>query len=246
MFPIAEAALSFREIADYWSREIHPPASSNELLSILVRAWWLGELRSNSRHSRLQLLKMMFTSKYKDDLGIKFVASDGAGSPDEESLKVYLYEISVPSRDTKSWDVAVCNEALQGLGQVTKESLFKAYSEFAVMLPSIELTFEEFTTWCSKRGYPRPKFWRPMLKKSKPGRPAEYNWEGVKARLRTYRSERGPVQTLDELLQKCADFACELHPADRMPADKTIREAIETHALAAAAGFDPAGLNPGK
>ena len=53
MFPIAKPALSFGEISDYWSREISPPASSNELLNILVSAWWLGELRGGSVNSRL-------------------------------------------------------------------------------------------------------------------------------------------------------------------------------------------------
>jgi hypothetical protein len=40
MFPIAKPALSLREISDYWSREIWPPASSEELLSTLESAWW--------------------------------------------------------------------------------------------------------------------------------------------------------------------------------------------------------------
>jgi hypothetical protein len=48
MFPIAKPALSFGEIADYWTREIHPPASWEEILRTLESAWWLGELRGNS------------------------------------------------------------------------------------------------------------------------------------------------------------------------------------------------------
>ncbi len=204
MFPIARAALSFLDISEYWSREIYPPASSHELLNTLVSAWWLGELRGDSKHSPLQLLK-----------------------------------INVPSSDTESWDEAACRDAFHALAEVTERQSIESYREFAVMLPSIRLTCEEFNTWCRERGYPKPKFWRPPLKKSKRGRPPEYNWNGVKALLETYVSGHGPVQTIGELLQKCADFAFELHPGKSTPDDKTIREAIKTHALAAAAGLDP-------
>jgi hypothetical protein len=83
------------------------------------------------------------------------------------------------------------------------------------------------------------------LTKPKRGRPAIYNWLGVKVRLRTYVTENGPLQTLEELLQKCADFAAELHPKKHTPDDATIREAIKTHALDNAAAFAP-GKSPGK
>jgi hypothetical protein len=251
VFPIAESTLSFGEIADYWSREIRPSASPNELLSTLVSAWWLGELRGDSKHSPLQLLKIMFTSMYRDDLGIVFIVGDDAGPQPVELPDGFLKldvrpQIRVPSSGIDTWDEAACRNAFHALAEITEQSLIESYQELADFLPSIKLTYEEFNTWRRKRGYPKPKFWRPPVKKAKPGRPAEYNWEGVNARLRSYRSERGPVQTWEELLQKCADFASELHRANRTPDDKTIREAIETHALAAAAGFDPAGLNPGK
>jgi hypothetical protein len=83
------------------------------------------------------------------------------------------------------------------------------------------------------------------LKKPRRGRPAEYNWDGVKTRLSDYVSQHGPMQTLDELMQKCADFANDLHPKKSTPSDKTIREAIKTHALDIAVGFSP-GKSPGK
>ena len=61
----------------------------------------------------------------------------------------------------------------------------------------------------------------------------------MKGRLAVYVSQHGPMQTLNELLQKCADFASELHPKNRTPDDKTIREAIKTHKLDTAAGLVP-------
>jgi hypothetical protein len=69
------------------------------------------------------------------------------------------------------------------------------------------------------------------LKKPKRGRPAEYNWVGVKSRLRDHALQHGPVKTLNHLLQLCSDFATELHPKHKTPDDSTIREAIKTHQL---------------
>jgi hypothetical protein len=79
------------------------------------------------------------------------------------------------------------------------------------------------------------------LKAPKRGRPAEYNWDGVKSRLVEYVTENGAMQSRTELLQKCADIASELHPQRRTPDDKTIRAAINKYSLDTAA----AGVAPG-
>jgi hypothetical protein len=165
MFPIATAALSFREISDYWSRVISPPASSNELLNILVSAWWLGELRGDSVNSRLELLKIMFTSMYRDDLGIIFIVGDDAGPPEIElpdgfSIVDVRPQIRVPSSNIESWDEAACTKPFHALAEVTKESSIKRYQEFAVLLPSIKLTYEEFNIWHTSRGYSPQTFWQ--------------------------------------------------------------------------------------
>ena len=111
MFPIAEATLSLREIADYWSREIYPPASWQEIFHTLEGAWWLGELRGNSRRTPLQLLKTMFTSmRHRDDLGIVFIVGDEL--PDD-----LRYKIRVPTSDTESWDEAACKDAFRTLAK---------------------------------------------------------------------------------------------------------------------------------
>jgi hypothetical protein len=167
MFPIREPALSIVDIADYWSRDIRPSASSNELLSILVSAWWLGEFRGDSIHSRLQLLKIMFSSKYRDDLGIVFIVGDDPGPPGVElpdkSLEIDLRpQIRVPSSDIDTWDEAACRDAFHALAGATKRSSINIYRGFAVFLASIKLTYEEFNTWRAKRGYDDElKFWKP-------------------------------------------------------------------------------------
>jgi hypothetical protein len=167
MFPIAKPVLSFGEISDYWSREISPPASSNELLDTLMSAWWLGELRGDSVNSRFELLKIMFTSMYRDDLGIVFIVGDDAAPPpvewpDGTSTIDLRPQIRVPSSNTESWDEAACTNAFHALAEVaevTEKSSIDSYREFAILLPSIKLTYEEFNIWLRRRGY-STQFWQ--------------------------------------------------------------------------------------
>src|SRR5262249_30461765 len=131
MFPIAKSALSLLAISDYWSREIRPSASSKELLSMLVGAWWLREFRGDFRHSPLQLLKIMYTSTFRDDLGIIFIAGGGEDPQEIDGRP----QIHVPSGNVESWDEAGCRDALQALAEITEQSSIESYWEFAVFLP---------------------------------------------------------------------------------------------------------------
>jgi hypothetical protein len=77
MFPIGKSKLSLREIANYWAREIQPPASWSELLELLDAAWWLGEIRGDSVKSCLDLLKHMFKAMHdRDDAGVVFFVEE--------------------------------------------------------------------------------------------------------------------------------------------------------------------------
>jgi hypothetical protein len=172
VFPIAKVALSLLEISDYWSREIRPSALPNELLSMLVSAWWLGEFRGDFRHSPLQLLKIMYTSTFRDDLGIVFIVGGGKGPspvvlPDGSWEIDVRPQIHVPSSNIESWDEAGCRDAFHALAELTERSSIESYRHFAVLLPSTKLTYEQFNTWRRMRGYPKPKFWGPRHNKPK-------------------------------------------------------------------------------
>jgi hypothetical protein len=90
----------------------------------------------------------------------------------------------------------------------------------------------------------KPKRAAAELIKPKRGRPPEYNWIDVKKRLPSYVETNGPVQTSEELIQICTDFAHDSHPHKRTPDAKTVREAIKMHQLDIAAGHAP-GNSPG-
>jgi hypothetical protein len=188
MFPIAKDRLSFREISNYWSREINPPASSKELSHILEAAWWLGELRGDSVHSPLQLLKKMFTSmRDRDDLGIVFVLGNSAGPfpielPDGSVTVDLRHEIRVPSSNIESWDEISCSGAFQALAGTCS---LDSYPDFAPVFNGIPLSYREFTAWLAKRGFDKPTFWRPGVHtpkkcwKAKPGKELTPHEEAV-------------------------------------------------------------------
>jgi len=236
MYPITKATLPFLEIANHWSREIEPRATSSELLKGLEGAWWLGEIRGNSALSRLEQLRCMFRSMHdQNGLGIIFVVGKEVYEPPVTDLpdggvEVTLrHPVPVPSRDMDDWDEDSCQDAFHALAETSSS---ETYPVMTPGLAFIELTYEEFTRWLIKRGYPKPDFWKPAgLNKPQRGRPPEYDWPGVKSRIAAYVLENGPMQELNELLQKCGDFAHDLHPEGSTPDDRTIRDAIKTHAL---------------
>ena len=70
-----------------------------------------------------------------------------------------------------------------------------------------------------------------VLTKPKRGRPSDYNWPAVKLRLQQYVEDNGAFETQLEVLQKARDFATEMHPERREPAESTVRAAISRHGL---------------
>jgi hypothetical protein len=225
---------------------MRPPASKHELYDLLERAWWRGEIHGDKKFDRLQLLKHMFKKvRHREDLGIVFIVCGEKAPPAEKGLPDGGVEVDlrlrvhVPSIDTDTWDIENCRVAFDALAQI---SSFESYPLIVPGLMSIKLTCSEFMRWVKNRSNDTPSFWvaaRATLQKPKRGRPPEYNWQGVKARLTTYVAENGPVQTFQELMQKCADFATDLHPERKTPDDATIRAAIKKHELHFPAGFVP-------
>jgi hypothetical protein len=165
MFPITTDKLSLFKIADYWSREIQPPASRDELLALLEGAWWRGEISGDSATTRLQFLKNMFKLIPKCDAPrIVFVAGGEAGPPTyfelpNGSVSVDVRpRVPVPSTDTDTWNEDSCAEAFQALAGIEEPSS-KHYWEFSPGIDFIELTRDEFIQWLGVRGIDIPTFW---------------------------------------------------------------------------------------
>jgi hypothetical protein len=247
MFPIGSATLSFRDIANYWSREIEPTASQNELLGVLESAWWLGEIRGNSRWSRLGCLKGMYRALHdRNGLGIVFVAGEDVDKarveelPDGSGLFDCRLPVHLPSHDTNTWDEETCEGAFRTLAQTSST---ESYPDLTPVFTLIELSYDEFTGLLEKRGYRKPGFWKPSAtapQKRPRGRPDEYKWKGVREKLINYVAKHGRLRSFGELLEMTREFATELHSEGKEPSDKTLRAAIKKYDLVAI------GLSPGK
>jgi hypothetical protein len=196
MFPIAEDALSLRDISDYWSREINPPASWEELFHVLEAAWWLGELRGDFVHTPLQLLKNMFTSmRHRDDLGVVFLVGNSAGPlpielPDGSVTLDIRPEIRVPSGDTEDWNETSCRGAFQALAET--RSLDRC-PELAEILSGMSLSYGEFTAWVEKRGFTRPTFWQPRR------HPPKKRWKAKPGQKKLTRTEEAILSVINEV-----------------------------------------------
>jgi hypothetical protein len=172
---LSEQKLSVGEIAKYWSREMKPPTTRQELLDALSKAWWRGEIRGRAPSTRLQLLQSMFRSVGAGaDLGIVFVR-EGDGPPpkgielpdgvvDIELTELpdgilevsKRYHIPVPSGDIADWDEQTCEQAFNALAQISSTNSYPDTAFFS----SIQLSFEEFDRWRKALGYDEPAFWR--------------------------------------------------------------------------------------
>jgi hypothetical protein len=179
MFPISEDKLSIREITDYWSREIQPPASPNELLACFERAWWLGEIKVEikaSQITRLELLKRLFKSMRSCETPcIVFItAEDTPPAKIYELGDGYLHfdgrpRVPVPSGNADSWSEGSCADAFEVLAQKPSSEHYKEWTFVFLMM---EITRDEFIRFLAVHGYDFPNFWRRPTDSRKPLKPA--------------------------------------------------------------------------
>jgi hypothetical protein len=230
MFPRSEEKLSFLKIAEYWSREIRPPASRDELLASLEAAWWRGELVGESPRTRLQLLKIMFSSRESPSYqGIVFVAPNDPGRPviaeleDGEVGVDVSPRINVPS-EADDWTEDTCAAAFSQLAEAPSLQHFPIVSP---VLASIELTHEEFFQWIEARGFDAPKFWKRVsaadlsdYRTGAPGRPSSSQL--VEAELDRRISEGTRSSSVTEEAKLLADWLKKNYPKLPQMTPKTI------------------------
>ncbi len=171
MFPLSAEKLSFLEIAKYWSREIQPSASWDELLASLEKAWWKGEIVGISPTTRLKCLAAVYEKWNRQELAdIVFVTPDDPGRPVKTELEdgCVNYDfsqkrISVPTK-IEDWTEDSCAAAFSALAEAplteSKAPSDRYFPIFSPILSAIELTSEEFFRWVEMHNFDVPKFWR--------------------------------------------------------------------------------------
>jgi hypothetical protein len=161
MFPIpSEQMLSFKDIADYWSGEIKPYRSQQQLRDHLSKAWWRGDLAAANGPSRVHLLRGLF-AKCSDDIifALPGVPEPPRSKPLEDGGMVVFFHprVPLPNAQPDTWTDTNCAEAFNAIAEAWDEKLF---GHLAFEVPFIVLTVGEFIRWLDKCGSDRPTFWR--------------------------------------------------------------------------------------
>ena len=166
MFPIpSERKLSVFEIAKYWSGEIEPPASAQDLRDVISKAWWCGELIAANGSSRLSTLRGYYSLSAHF---IAFAIPDIQEAPqwmpngEGEIELVRPLRVPLPNADPDTWTEANCASAFDALADQWNEAMISPY----LILLDIVLTSKEFFQWVDAIGYRRPSFWANALERS--------------------------------------------------------------------------------
>ena len=158
MFPISsKQPLSFAEIVSYWGREIKPAVSFDELLDLLGRAWWRGDL-NGAGADRTDLLRALY-QLHSDRI---VFAVQGLTEPPQTrelpdgSVEVSLWRVPLPNPNPDSWNDENCANSFKAVAEFWDCNFFPPLTPIIGGLKTAE---QEFTKWISSEGYPRPSFW---------------------------------------------------------------------------------------
>jgi hypothetical protein len=231
MFPIADETLTFSEIADYWSRELTPPASDLELLRLLERAWWRGQIVGETALTRLKLIQYLF--RHAQDFPVVFVIGEESGTPVIEkmadgSVEVDLWpRLHVPSADPETWNDTSCGTTYDVLAQA---QCLMADPTVGPALRGINLSQREFMNWLEASGYAKPRFWATeTVQKGRAGRKPRYDWGKIEEYVVNQLNKNGHWddspedgwRSQNDLVHQVQEY-CGLH-YDKEPVESTVK-----------------------
>jgi hypothetical protein len=172
MFPIpSERKLSFVEIANYWSREIEPSASPQELRDVLSKAWWRGQLVAANGSNRLSILREYYLRS------ANFIAFVIPGMEEPEQWRsgndgevefVRPLRVPLPNADSDTWTDVNCAAAFEAIAEQWKEAMISP-----TVFLDVVLTSGEFFQWIELSGYIPPTFWSDERQKDDPANAAD-------------------------------------------------------------------------
>jgi hypothetical protein len=190
MFPIRESSLQFFKIADYWSREIVPKASPEELQNVIEVAWWRGDIVGTKSQGRLALLRGLIRTNIIFPLGNRFTPPEVEELEDGTVCVDIRPRVPLPSSDQASWIDEDCVQAFKIIADSWR--CIQKDDNFALVAPvmrNMEISRREFQKWVQTR-YPRPSFWGRLSK-------AEINSSNCEApQLPTDNEVRAMIRTI--------------------------------------------------
>lgn len=163
MFPLDEEELTFREIADYWSREQIVASDTEDTFSQLLKAFWLGEFESFVCDGLLLLTRadaLKGLAHTNDHPGISFEPPEMLQRElaDGSVVIEMSYFIGLPE-DICLWSSKVTERAFGILTKAVSADYSRRFREGMLVQ---RLKRGDFLKFCKRAGFPSPTFWTPI------------------------------------------------------------------------------------
>jgi len=241
MFPIpTDRTLSIREIAEYWSGDIHPTVSPRKLRESMVQAWWRGELLAANVPTPIDELRALYSlHKSGSNDRVAFVVPGVDPLPtvtrlEDGSIEIDMrVNVPLPNESPGSWTAENCKEALTTIANNWDEARFDVV--IARIVTGIGLTHDQFFAWVNRHGFDRPTFWgtRPgaapkqvkgsQLAKAETKKPAQET--ALEAIAALWPEGIPPRLTDKEVRRQIDDWLAPRKPRRSTPSLRTIRRA---------------------
>jgi hypothetical protein len=230
MYPLHDDHINLGDITKYWSRDLTQRPPEEELLALLIKAYWKGELQIRKLNDlkpleAIDFIKIIESQERQrkndadiligtstDELPLEQIAhTDGSASID---LRPRLI---LP--EDQSWSDKIVNRAIKTLSQVDWKDYPTAVRSgiFLCMIAK-----DDFAEFCDTRNFDRPKFWfkqmaNPAQKSSSLARVKVRKWLKEQARKPKNKSKKAYFEEADALFEGLSKRSFDLAWSEVVP-----------------------------
>lgn len=159
MYPISERELTVSEIAEHWLKHRDDKATASDLVSELLKRFWLGELPlraplSAETWERAELLAVLRKVLSEPKVEQLFAPLDEPTTESGEMVVELPPRVKLPAEPTQ-WTKAALEQAYCAMAQRKDEH----YTALPLPIAEFLVRREDFAALCDREGWPRPGFW---------------------------------------------------------------------------------------
>lgn len=167
MYPLRDDHIPLGDLASHWCRDLPQHPTENEIRTLLVKAYWRGELQIRTR-ADLKLLK-------RSDV-IKIIEDNERPKGDAADILIGISEDELPPKQTDDtngsisidlrprlilsehhpWPANVIDRAVETMSKVNWEDYPPAIQAGTACCM---VSKEDFAEFCDASSYDRPRFW---------------------------------------------------------------------------------------
>jgi hypothetical protein len=162
MYPLSDPSLTVWAIAEHWSRSLPQRPPPDEILSLLIQAFWTGKIEllqaAEVPLSQRQMLSLIHLSA--EHPGFTVYCSLSAVPPEVEPQPDGGVVINPPAvvlpREEAEWSEAIIAAAAGVLATIP----FDGYGHLQLpALAAYMIDRDQFGVYCDEHGFDRPSFW---------------------------------------------------------------------------------------